>query len=172
MGKNEGVKKMMEQWPLKVRGERVRDVRDSLGLSLRQLGDLCDLSVPALSRFERGELELSLGAFGRVQDALAELLSPENLIRNQKRFQEFASYFIGAIPEWKGVEPDAVVRAGIISFMRKRLGADWKDLVTAAWEVMGSEKAAQVKKPGWLAGAIGKARQAKSIEEQFIEERP
>src|SRR6266446_6506867 len=168
MGKNETIKEMMAQWPLKVRGERVRDVRSSFGMSLSQLGELCGLSVPALSRFERGELELSVEAFGRVQDALAELLSPENLILNQKKFQELASSFLSADPRFtKNLEANAnvLVRAGILSFMRKRLGPDWKDLVTAAWEAMESEEAVLLEEriaqrkveSGGLAEAIGQA---------------
>lgn len=56
-------------------GARVRALRDSLGLSLRELSDRSGVSAPMLSQVERGGTSPTLAVAGRIADGLDLSLS-------------------------------------------------------------------------------------------------
>ncbi len=56
-------------------GKRVRALRDSMGLSLRDLAERSGVSAPMLSQVERGETSPSLTVAGRIASGLELTLS-------------------------------------------------------------------------------------------------
>lgn len=56
-------------------GSRVRALRDSMGLSLRDLADRTGVSAPMLSQVERGETSPTLAVAGRIAAGLELTLS-------------------------------------------------------------------------------------------------
>jgi transcriptional regulator with XRE-family HTH domain len=56
-------------------GPRIRALRESLGLSLRDLAERCDVSAPMLSQVERGEASPTLAVASRIAAGLELTLS-------------------------------------------------------------------------------------------------
>jgi transcriptional regulator with XRE-family HTH domain len=56
-------------------GERVKALREAMGLSLRDLGDRTGVSAPMLSQVERGETSPTLSVAGRIAGGLELSLS-------------------------------------------------------------------------------------------------
>jgi XRE family transcriptional regulator, regulator of sulfur utilization len=61
--------------PAKLIGERLRDARQSRGLTLRALGDLTGFSASFHSQVELGQASPSLGSLQRIADALGITVS-------------------------------------------------------------------------------------------------
>ena len=64
----------MDTVPLRERQKLLRAFRKQYGITLTELGKLSVLSQPMLSQFERGERNLSAGAWARVLVAMSRLL--------------------------------------------------------------------------------------------------
>jgi transcriptional regulator with XRE-family HTH domain len=56
-------------------GPRIRALRESMGLSLRDLAERCDVSAPMLSQVERGEASPTLAVASRIAGGLDLTLS-------------------------------------------------------------------------------------------------
>jgi XRE family transcriptional regulator, regulator of sulfur utilization len=56
-------------------GPRIRALRESMGLSLRDLAERCDVSAPMLSQVERGEASPTLAVASRIAAGLDLTLS-------------------------------------------------------------------------------------------------
>jgi XRE family transcriptional regulator, regulator of sulfur utilization len=56
-------------------GTRIRALRESMGLSLRDLAERCDVSAPMLSQVERGEASPTLAVASRIASGLELTLS-------------------------------------------------------------------------------------------------
>jgi transcriptional regulator with XRE-family HTH domain len=56
-------------------GPRIRALRESMGLSLRDLAERCDVSAPMLSQVERGEASPTLAVASRIAAGLELTLS-------------------------------------------------------------------------------------------------
>jgi transcriptional regulator with XRE-family HTH domain len=56
-------------------GDRVRALREGMGLSLRELAERCGVSAATLSQVERGESSPTLAVAGRIADGLELSLS-------------------------------------------------------------------------------------------------
>ncbi|MDX6633232.1 MAG: hypothetical protein QOG26_1237, partial [Solirubrobacterales bacterium] len=56
-------------------GSRVRALRDSMGLSLRELSERSGVSAPMLSQVERGETSPTLSVAGKIASGLELSLS-------------------------------------------------------------------------------------------------
>ncbi len=61
--------------PAKLIGERLRDARQNLGLSLRALGEVTGFSASFHSQVELGQASPSLGSLQRIADALGLTVS-------------------------------------------------------------------------------------------------
>ena len=61
--------------PLEERRKAIRKFREELGLSQAELASLAGIGQAMLSRFERGQRDLSQQAMGRIEDAIVKALS-------------------------------------------------------------------------------------------------
>lgn len=60
---------------------RTREIRVGKGISLRSLAKMADVSVPNLSRIERGKANFTIETLYRIADALE--VEPAALLRQQ-----------------------------------------------------------------------------------------
>lgn len=76
---------IMEHWPLDERRRCLKKFRKKMKISQAQLAALAQVSQPTLSRFERGDRDLSPAAFARVQSAIVDALAERTW---EKRLRE------------------------------------------------------------------------------------
>jgi transcriptional regulator with XRE-family HTH domain len=55
---------------LKQLGKRIQDIRQSKGISVRRLGEMCNTDYANLSRFENGRQDIKLLTLKSIADAL------------------------------------------------------------------------------------------------------
>ena len=55
---------------LKEVGNKVKEFRQSKGIGIRKLGDMCNLDYANLSRFENGQIDMKLLTLKTIADAL------------------------------------------------------------------------------------------------------